>query len=352
MFKKLILSFLSLMFLFSNATPFKAKTNYYAHSYMVMDSKTNTILEQSNSEDIHSVASISKIMTALIAIENNDLNKIVKAGPEIKKAYGSMVYLVEDEEITISELIYGLMLRSGNDTAVVLAIATSKTMDAFVIKMNERAKKIGMTKTKFINPHGLDDDDEGNRSTAKDMALLMSECLKNPFFRQVSGSLTYKSMNHGVWENKNRLLKSYELATGGKTGYTTKARRTLVTSAKKNNTEIVVVTINCGSDFEFHKDRYQYWLNKVQSFEVFPDNDVIYDQYLIQSKEKMFYLSSNDKNFQRLIEIQGNKAKIYLLDGNQKIYIGERNVEPIKEEVKQNLNIFEQFFLWFKNLFV
>ena len=125
------------------------------------------------------------------------------------------------------------MLRSGNDAAVTIARGVSSSVEEFVNLMNKKAYDIGMYNSSFNNPSGLDVDDEGNVSTSYDMALLMKYAMNNTIFKEITNTKEYRSNNHGVWVNKNKLLRNYEYATGGKTGFTAKAKRTLVTSAKK-----------------------------------------------------------------------------------------------------------------------
>jgi len=188
-------------------------TSVAATSYIVIEQSTNKVLEGFNYHDVRSVASISKIMTAIVVIENTNINEVVKVPEAIKKVDGSSMYLKINQEIAIIDLLYGLLLRSGNDAAVTLALATCPTMNEFVSLMNQKASDLNMTHTVFNNPHGLDVEDSGNLSTAYDMAILYSYCLQNPIFQQITSSKT-----HANYVNKNKLLRKYEYCTGGKTG--------------------------------------------------------------------------------------------------------------------------------------
>ena len=158
------------------------------YSYCVMNGNDYRVVEQEHMHDIQSVASISKIMSAYIAIEQGNLNDKITIGNEIHDAYGSMVYLKEGDVVTLRTLLYGLMLRSGNDAAQSIAHHISGSQEAFVALMNEKAKQLGMTHTTFHNPSGLDEEDGGNLSCAYDMALLMSHAMKNKTFALNSGS--------------------------------------------------------------------------------------------------------------------------------------------------------------------
>jgi len=229
-----------------------------AEAYSVMDYDSGRILAGSNLEKEKLIASTTKIMTAIIALENGDINSTRKVGEEVLKAYGSAIYISLEEEITLKDLLYGLMLRSGNDAAIEIAYHISGNLEKFVTLMNQKAYDLGMSHTIFYNPHGLEEDSGvGNTSTALDMAILMRYALQNDTFKEIIGTKSYTAKTSGktyVWQNKNKLLKSYEYQIGGKTGFTEKARRTLVTASKKDEKTCIVVTLNDGNDFQDHKD--------------------------------------------------------------------------------------------------
>ena len=236
-----------------------------ASSSILMDMDSGRIIHYNNINNVRSVASISKIMTAIVAIENGDLKKEITIGDEIKSAYGSGIYIKQGEKITLEDLLYGLMLRSGNDAALAIAYNVG---DDFVKMMNDTAKKIGMKNSTFNNPSGLDAD-KGNYSTAYDMAILMSYAMKNETFRKITGTKKYKletNMNVYSWTNKNKLLRNYKYATGGKTGFTVKAKRTLVTTASKNNLNLVAVTLNDGIDFLDHQNLFDEAFSEFKNY--------------------------------------------------------------------------------------
>ena len=177
-----------------------------ATSTVLMDMDSLNVIYSNNMNDVRSVASISKIMTAIVAIENKDVNDIVTIGEEITKAYGSGVYIKQGEEITLESLLYGLMLRSGNDAALAIANYVGGSVDNFVTMMNKKAVEIGMKNSKFNNPHGLDEN-VGNLSTAYDMALLTSYAMKNETYRKIVSTKKYilrTNMNYYSWINKNK----------------------------------------------------------------------------------------------------------------------------------------------------
>lgn len=240
-----------------------------ASSYVVIDMDSNNVLYSYNSDEKRLIASISKIMTCIVAIENTDINKEVVVGDEIFAAVGSNIYIEKGEKLTISDLLYGLMLRSGNDAALSIAKNVSGSIDDFVVLMNQYAKKIGMTNTIFSNPSGLENKEGlGNISTSYDMALLTSYAMKNSTYKKIvsTKNKTVKSnLKSYSWINKNKLL-SHDFITGGKTGFTKKARRTLVSTASKDNMNIVIVTLNDPDDFDDHLDLYQKVFNDYQSY--------------------------------------------------------------------------------------
>ena len=241
-----------------------------ASSYIVMDQDSGRVLEGSNIDKSSLIASISKIMTCIVAIENSDIESIVKIDDSVLESFGSGIYVQVGEELTLDDLLYGLMLRSGNDAALAIAKYVGGTVDKFVFMMNEKAKENGMNNTTFNNPSGLDQE-KGNYSTAYDMALLMSYAMQNAVFRKITGTkkmVVKTNMNSYVWQNKNKLLKMYKYATGGKTGFTRIAKRTLVTAASKNGVNLVAVTLVDGDDFNDHKKLYEEAFKNYKNYQI------------------------------------------------------------------------------------
>ncbi len=240
----------------------------HAESYCVLASADNTVVEEKNMHEPQSVASISKIMTAIVALEQGKLEDTWQVQKEILQAVGSSIYLKVGQEVSLQSLLYGLMLRSGNDAAIAIATRISGSEEAFVKLMNEKASEIGMLNTTFHNASGLDEDGVGNISTAYDMAILMSYAMKNDMFREIAGSQYYTSEWNIRWQNKNKLLFDFPFTTGGKTGYTKMAGRTLVTSAQNNITESIVVTLRQSDDFNFHKEKHKAVYDAVKTVEI------------------------------------------------------------------------------------
>lgn len=317
---KLIILF---FMLFTNVRP-QSNNTIFARSYVVMDSYTNEVLEGKDINLIRSVASISKIMTAILALESDDLFKVIQADEEINKGVGSSIYLSIGDSITILDLVYGLMLRSGNDAALMIAKNVAKSVDEFVEQMNSKAKAIGMTNTIFYNPHGLDIYDQGNLSTSYDMALLMNYCLNNSLFVDITSSKSYTSPLKGKWVNKNKLLHSYEYLISGKTGYTYKAKRTLITAAEKNNQRLTIVTLDCGSDFAMHRNLYQKYFTGFVYILFLAKGKNFIDEYVIESSQfiGLRIESSSFKNGLKIykIDVSNNTLTIQYVIENEVVF--------------------------------
>lgn len=324
-----------------------------ATSAILMDIDSKRILYSKDIHNTRSVASISKIMTAIVAIENADVKSKVTVGEEITKAYGSGIYIKQGEVLTLEDLLYGLMLRSGNDAALAIANYVGGNVDSFVEMMNETAKKIGMKDSTFRNPHGLDQDDGGNLSSAYDMAILTAYAMQNETYKKIVGTEKYTlktNMNTYSWTNKNKLLRTYEYTTGGKTGFTEIARRTLVSTASKDNMNLVVVTLNDGNDFADHKDLFEYAFSTYKSYQILEKgiiqiyDDDYYDKYNLYIKNDFKYLLSPDENESLLLDFEleknrniqdGDKVgKVDVLLGDKVIHTEDIYVEIKKEQTK------------------
>ena len=221
-----------------------------AASAVVVDAGTGRVLWERDSHAPRLIASTTKLMTALVALESgHSLEETVTVAPEWAGAEGSSIYLRPGEKITLETLLYGLLLRSGNDAALAIAGYCGGTVDGFVSRMNQKARELGMKDTSFANPNGLDA--EGHRSSAYDMALLARACLENETLAKIAAT---KSITLGVrtFTNHNKLLWRYEGCVGLKTGYTKQAGRTLVSAAKRNGLTLICVTLNAPSDWADH----------------------------------------------------------------------------------------------------
>ncbi|MFT8872444.1 MAG: D-alanyl-D-alanine carboxypeptidase family protein [Sporolactobacillus sp.] len=232
-----------------------------AQTAALMELATGRLLDAKDSHRRLPIASITKVMTALLAIESGKMNDTVVVSPEAIRTEGSSIYLKAGERIKLRDLVYGLMLRSGNDASRAIAEAVAGSEQGFVFLMNEKAKAIGMDDTHFANPNGLQND--AHYSSAYDMALLMREAMRQPLFRRITGTKSYSvpATNRSearLWLNKNKMLRQYPFATGGKTGYTEVAGRTLISTASKDGMELVAVTLNDRDDWRDHSRLFDW----------------------------------------------------------------------------------------------
>ncbi|MEV5028448.1 D-alanyl-D-alanine carboxypeptidase [Paenibacillus sp. LPE1-1-1.1] len=236
------------------AKPGPLHTN--ARASALIDVESGRLLFSSNGDTSMRIASLTKIMTAIVAIDNGKLTDMVKTSKRAVGKEGSSIYLQLGEKMSLLNMLYGLMLRSGNDAATAIAEHVGGSEEGFVHLMNEKAAFLGLTHTQFKNPHGLDE--EGHYSSANDLAKLTAYALKNEVFAEIVSTRVKKVPNpHEKWEysytNKNKMLSMYEGADGVKTGYTKKSLRCLVSSATREGQQLAAVTINDGDDWADHR---------------------------------------------------------------------------------------------------
>lgn len=313
-----------------------------------MEEDTKRVLVSKNMNKKMLIASTTKIMTAIVAIESGKTNKMIKVTEKVLESYGSAIYLSVGEKMKLEDMIYGLMMQSGNDAALMIADYLGGE-ELFVKKMNEKAKEIGMKNTTFSNPHGLDEKTK-NYSTAYDMALLMRYANSNPLFKKIVGCKKHTVKTDKktyVWSNKNKLLYTYKYTTGGKTGYTQKAHRTLVTSASKKNINLIVVTLNDGNDFSNHKELYEYGFNNYSMEKVFDKdkmnlpNKNIYalDDYFYPITEKEKELINVDYQIYEKTKYKNNEevGKAIIKLGNKVIHEEKLYISVMKKNNSKNL---------------
>jgi D-alanyl-D-alanine carboxypeptidase/D-alanyl-D-alanine carboxypeptidase (penicillin-binding protein 5/6) len=232
-----------------------------AKSAILINADTLEVLYSKAEHERRGIASTTKILTSLIALEYGVPQKEITASKEAVTVEGTSIGLKAGDKITLIALVYGMLLESGNDAANVTAFAISGNITSFAKVMNSYAKNIGMTNSNFTNPSGLTD--KNHYSTAFDMALLTSVAIKNPVFRKIA-STESAVIDFGVPEvsrkltNHNRLLKEYDGVFGVKTGYTKASGRCLVTACEKNGVTLIAVTLNAYDDWNDHKKLYDY----------------------------------------------------------------------------------------------
>lgn len=257
---RLLSAFLAVMTLFllvfSEFAATKAEAlGVSASSAVLIEAESGKVIYEKNPNVRRGMASTTKIMTALVAIESCDLEMRVKIPKEAVGIEGSSLYLTENEVLTLRELLYALMLRSANDAATAIAIAVGGSVEGFADMMNARADEMGLENTHFVNPHGLDSPE--HYTTAYELALIAAEAIKNPLFRQITSTVSQGISLNGVPDrrlvvNHNRLLRSYKGCIGVKTGFTKKCGRCLVSAAERDSVTLVAVTLNAPDDWRDH----------------------------------------------------------------------------------------------------
>ncbi|MBE5040649.1 D-alanyl-D-alanine carboxypeptidase family protein [Ructibacterium gallinarum] len=258
---KFILIYFAIFFCLTwNSMQVWAAPNISAQSAVVIEKESGRILYEKNAEKEMPMASTTKIMTALLALEEGNLEDKITISATAAGVEGSSMYLQEGETFTLKELLYGLMLSSGNDAAVAIAEHFGGT-EAFVKKMNEKASQLKAKHTHFANPNGLPDDT--HYSTALDMANITAQALNNPAFSEITSTQTYKISGDGkavsrTLINHNKLLKLCEGCLGVKTGFTKAAGRCLVSAVCRNNMTLICVTLNAPDDWNDHCSLYDF----------------------------------------------------------------------------------------------
>lgn len=281
-----------------------------AKSAILIDQVTGRVLYSSNPNEELPMASTTKIMTALIVLEEADLNKKIKVKEKYVGIEGSSIYLQKDEEISIRDLLYGLMLRSGNDAATALAFEVGGSNEEFTKLMNKKAKEIGALNSNFRNAHGLHE--EGHFTTSYDLALITREAMKHEEFREISKAKTWKADRdeNNLFYNKNKTLWQYEGGNGGKTGFTKAAGRCLVSSASRNGIDLISVVINDGN-----------WFNDCYSL-----MDYGFENY------SSFVIHSKDQFIKSIDLLDGNKEKVNAVTKSELII-------PLRKEERDKIKI-------------
>ena len=233
-----------------------------ATAAVLMDADMGQVLYEKNGDRQMLIASTTKIMTALVVLEHAAPDDVITVTPD-HMAEGSSMYLRAGETVRVEELLYGLLLCSGNDAALALTECAGG-LTPFVALMNEKAAALGMAHTSFANPNGLDAD--GHYSTARDMAVLAAAAVENPTFRRICSSRSV-TIGQRTMENHNRLLRQVEGCVGLKTGYTQAAGRTLVSCTERDGCRLVAVTLQDGNDWADHRTLYEFGFSRADAAE-------------------------------------------------------------------------------------
>lgn len=321
----------------TNATPAPIPPSIHAQAATLIDVTSGRVLYNYRGDEQLPIASLTKIMTAIVAIEHGKLEDIVTVGRNAYAKEGSSLYLQLGEEMSLENMLYGLMLRSGNDAATAIAEHVGGSEEGFVYLMNEKAKMLGLSHSHFQNPHGLDRN--GHYSSANDLAKLTAYALKNPHFKEIVRTNSKRAPNPNdpwdyKWLNKNKMLRFYEGADGVKTGYTKIAKRCLVSSATRGGQQLVVVTLNDGDDWNDHRNLLDF------GFEHYPLNNIITDGQALQNglvtgAGFSFPLAKGEeRNLERRLKLNKATAASFGYRGKIVITLGGKEIGtvPVYEE--------------------
>lgn len=314
------------------------KNEISARTAAVVDVNTGQVLYDKHMHIKSFPASLTKVLTTIIALEEGNLDDIVTVSKKAAYQEGSSIYLEVGEKIKLEDLLYGVMLASGNDASVAVAEHIAGTVDKFAKLMNIKAKKMGAKNSHFVNPSGLPD--PNHFSTAYDQAMIMRYAIKNNVFRQITQTkhktISWANNNWGRGlRNHNKLLWSYDDITGGKTGYTKAAGRCLVASSKRDSREVVAVVLDDPNDWLDIRNLLDYGLEEFKPVRIIDKGEIVYDLPWEESFEGELGLLT-EKSIDLLVP---NKGKIKV---KKKIFLDEKLELPIKKgEVIGYLKLFD-----------
>lgn len=293
------------MFSYSPLISPSATAEISAEAYVLIEASSKTILDSGAPHKKMEPASTTKILTALVAIENGDLSSVFKVSKNAAEVEGSQLGIEAGDEITLDDLLHILLMKSGNDAAVTIAENIAGSVDAFAEMMNERAEKIGCEDSHFTNPHGLSD--ENHYTSAYDLALIAAEALKNDTFSEIVSkkqhTLSYKNLSIS---NSNRLLKMNDYFCGVKTGFTKAAGRCLVSSAIQDGVTLIAVTLNDANDWDDHLLLMERGFERVEKKLLWKAGEYKTEISLLNGERKAVY--SNEKDIYGVI-IDGGEVK-------------------------------------------
>ncbi|MDR0930268.1 MAG: D-alanyl-D-alanine carboxypeptidase [Clostridiales bacterium] len=301
-----------------------------AKGAVLIDATYGRVLMQHNANTKLGPASTTKIMTALIALENAPLDKTITATNTIYQSEGTSLYLKVGEQMTLEDALYGLLLESGNDVALAIAESIGGSVDNFVDMMNKKCYELGLSNTHFVNPHGLSDDE--HYTTAYDLAQITRQALKNNTFCQIISTKKKTISGDRVLDNHNKLLDTYPNANGVKTGYTKATGRTLVSSATRDELTLIAVTLNDGDDWADHAEMLDYGFDNYKKVTVNKKGDYLSTQvtgkgkYLGLVASSDVILVANDKEIEG-IQYEYTNGKVYAKYNGT--FLGEGNTTVV-----------------------
>ena len=295
MIKRILIAALIINIIF----PFSIKTfalpelSVSAKSAVLIEAETGKVIYSKNPDQRLPMASTTKIMTALVVLENADLDHEFKVSKIAVGCEGTSAYLCENDLLTISSALHALLLQSANDAAMALAIEVAGNVENFVDLMNNKAKEIGLSNTNFMNPSGLPD--EGHYTSARDLVKLSAIALENPEFAKIvkTKSATVKiNDTDRTFINHNKLLSLYNDAVGVKTGFTKESGRCLVGAAERDGVRLITVTLSASNDWNDHKNMFDLGFSRLKSYNLYSQNEFIIEIPLIGTNS---YISASPK---------------------------------------------------------
>jgi serine-type D-Ala-D-Ala carboxypeptidase (penicillin-binding protein 5/6) len=327
----LLCMFMSFMPVFGDTPEITAPTA------ILIDAKTGKVLYEKNADEKHYPASTTKVMTGLLAVEHGKMDEIITIGknPPLIERGSSQIYLITDEQLTMEQLLYALMLESANDAAVAIAEHISGSVDEFAKLMNSKAKELGATNTNFVNPNGLHNDN--HYTTARDLAMIAKYAMTLDKFRSVVKEVKYTIPKTNKQEERNYITNSnkliwktydkfrYEYATGIKTGYTVKAKQCLVGGAKKGDMELISVVMGAEGQ-NIYSDTvalFEYGFANYQNVEILKKDQIVTSVSVTESEEKINLLAA--ENFSLVLN-QAEREKV-----ETTIKTNDSITEPIKK---------------------
>ena len=350
-----------------------------AQSAILMEAESGAVVYEKNAHTRLPMASTTKIMTALVALELATPDTVIPVDKRAVGTEGSSIYLCEGEELTLEELLYALMLESANDAAVAIAIGISRSEEVFVDAMNEKATSLGLSNTHFANPHGLDA--EAHYTTAYELAVITQMALQNPLLKTIVSTrkttIPHQNTDGGrLLVNHNKMLRLYDGCIGVKTGYTQKSGRCLVSAAERDGVTLIAVTIHSPDDWNDHSKLLDFGFFNYHSVELCPA-DFRFCLPVVGGKETYVTLGINqDTSVTLPIETgvieQTIECPRYLYAPiktgdvcGQMLFLCDTNNDGMKEIIKEipliaqysveqyspRLSLWQRFLLWLRGLF-
>lgn len=305
----------------------------------LLNAETGEVLYEYNGYSRHSIASTTKIMTAILAIENSEPDEVVTVSKNAQMQEGSSIYLKSGDRVLMKDLVMGMMLNSGNDAACAVAEHIGGTSEEFAVMMNKKAQEIGLSETSFKNANGLDAD--GHYSTAYDMAQIGAYALKNEEFRRIVSTKNSRLETDGYityLKNHNKLLWNYDGCIGIKTGYTKKTGRCLVSAAQRGEVTLVAVTLNAPDDWNDHKKMLDYGFENLKTEKIISMGEIFKsysgkNEVLNAVSAEDVYLSCFDKSKVNVVLHTVEEIKHSVIKGEKigymEIFYGNKPIKCI-----------------------